>query len=469
MPEVPKGLESFYDQDVAWEKCSGSFDCATISVPLDYDNPSGTSIEIAMLRRPAKGEALGSLFINPGGPGGSGIDMAMSANYYFSEDIRENFDIIGFDPRGVGQSTPVDCVDDATLDRLLETSYDESDADWKQKWDADLTTITEGCSANSGELLPFVGTKYAAQDIDVMRHLVGDPKLYYAGFSYGTLLGAQYADTFPENTGRLILDGAVDSSIGSARMSYDQTLGFETAMRRYVEDCMAGTDCPFDGSVDDALAQIRDIFDASLKNPYPTDDPDRPLTQSQLFGGMILPLYDSSNWQLLTMAFSDVIKGNDGTQFQYYSDLSNEREADGTFSSNGTEANWAINCADYPPGDAKQYEEFSKELQKDAPVFGDFMTSGEDLCASWPYQPKDPPGPLNAKGSAPLVVVGTRYDPATPYHWAEAMHDQLDNSVLVSWEGDGHTAYGRADECVSKPLDAYLLNGTVPKDGLICE
>lgn len=469
MPEIPKGLESFYNQDVQWEKCSGSFDCATISVPLDYDDPSGKTIEVSMLRRPAKGEAIGSLFINPGGPGGSGMDMAQSANYYFSEEIRNNFDIIGFDPRGVGKSTPIDCVDDATLDRLLDTSYDESDPNWKKQWDADVKTITDGCAANSGDLLQFVGTKYAAQDIDVMRHLVGDPKLYYAGFSYGTSLGTQYADTFPENTGRLILDGAVDTSIGSARMSYDQSLGFETAMRRYVEDCMEGTGCPFTGSVDDALDQIHDIFVTSLTSPYPTDDPDRPLTQSQLFGGMILPLYDSSNWQLLTMAFSDVINSNDGTQFQYYNDLSNERESDGTFSSNGTEANWAINCADYPPADSKQSEEFSQELQQKAPVFGDFMTSGGDLCSSWPFHPKDVPGPLKAKNSAPLVVVGTRYDPATPYHWAEEMHEQLDNSVLVTWEGDGHTAYGRAGACITDPLDSYLLNGTVPEDGLTCE
>ena len=168
------------------------------------------------------------------------------------------------------------------------------------------------------------------------------------------------------------------------------------------------------------------------------------------------------------MAFGDLINSGDGTQFQYYNDLSNERNEDGTFASNGTEANWAINCADYPPGDPKQYEDFSKELQDEAPVFGDYMTAGEDLCASWPYQPEELPGPISAEGSVTLVVVGTLYDPATPYHWAEEMHEQLDNSVLVSWEGDGHTAYGRAGECVSGPLDAYLLNGTVPEDGLTC-
>ena len=468
MPAVPQGLEEFYGQDVDWQECDG-FQCADITVPLDYDDPSGKTITISMLKRPADGKPIGSLFVNPGGPGGSGKDVAESAEFYFDGDIRSNFDIIGFDPRGVGDSTPIECVDDATLDRLLDASYPDTD-EGKKAYEADLTTIADGCEKNSGDLLPYVGTYYAAQDIDVMRQLVGDPKLYYTGFSYGTFLGGEYAQLFPDNVGRLVLDGAVDSTVGSAQMSYDQTLGFEQAYKRYMEDCLSdGSSCPFEGSVDDGIAKIHEIFADSLENPIPTSDPNRPLTQSQLFGGMILPMYEDMLWPQLTSAFSEVMDDGTGDTFQMFNDMSNERNDDGTFETNGTEANWAINCADYGPASTKEAEEYTKKLKDEAPIFGSYMTEGEDLCSAWAYQPTELPKQLTAKGSDPIVVVGTVYDPATPYQWAEALNDGLDNSVLVTCEGDGHTAYSRADSCINDPLDAYLLRGTVPKDGLTCE
>ena len=468
MPTPPAGLEEFYTQDVDWQDCGG-FQCADVTVPLNYDDPDGETITIAMLKRPADGDAIGSLFVNPGGPGGSGKDVAESAEYYFDGDIRASFDIIGFDPRGVGDSSPIECVDDETLDRLLDASYPDTDKGTKE-YEKDLNTIADGCAENSGDLLDFVGTYSAAQDIDVMRQLVGDPKLYYTGFSYGTFLGAEYAEQFPDNVGRLVLDGAVDNTIGSARMAYDQTLAFEKSFERYVEDCQANTSsCPFEGDVDDGLAQIHEIFEDSLENPIETSDPDRPLTQAQLFGGMILPMYEDMLWPQLTQAFNEVIEDGNGDTFQMFNDMSNERNDDGTFETNGTEANWAINCADYGPGSSDEAKELSEKLEDEAPIFGSYMTEGEDLCSEWAYQPDETPGALTASGSDPIVVVGTIYDPATPYHWAEALNSSLDNSVLVTWEGDGHTAYSRADSCINDPLNAYLLQGTVPEDGLTCE
>ncbi|MCF2707267.1 alpha/beta fold hydrolase [Arcanobacterium haemolyticum] len=467
LPAVPAGLEKFYTQEVAWEDCNGSFQCATIEVPLDYTHPEGATIKLSLLKRPAKTKAIGSLFINPGGPGGSGIDMAKSANYYFGSEILNNFDIIGFDPRGVGKSTPVDCVDDETLGRILDTSYNPAEAGWQEKAQADQQTIADGCAEKSGELLPFVGTVSVARDLDVMRHLVGDPKLYYAGFSYGTSLGGQYADLFPANVGRMILDGAVDTSIGSARMSVDQTLGFETALRRYMEDCMESTACPFTGTVDDGLAKIREALDTALTSPYPTGT-SRPLTQSLMFSGIIMPLYNASTWSMLTQAFTELFENNRGTMLLKFADMVSERNEDGSFASNSSEANWAINCADYPAASADELAQANENLAQNAPVFGTIMTAGPDICSAWHYKPEKVPGTYLAKGSAPIVVVGTTYDPATPYAWAEAMHEGLENSVLVTWEGDGHTAYGSANDCLTKPLDAYLLEGTVPDDGLTC-
>ena len=470
MPAIPEGLEKYYTQDLTWESCEGGLECAMITVPLDYDNPGGETIEIAMSKRPAEGEAIGTLVFNPGGPGASGVEMVKSASYLFDGDIRTSFDILGFDPRGVGKSNPIDCVDDATLTRFLDGSPDTSVDGAQEQAEAEVKAFVDGCSANSGDILPFLGTKYAVQDIDVIRHLVGDPKLYYVGLSYGTFLGMEYAEKFPENTGRLILDGPVDTSIGLARMSRDQTMGFETAIQRYLEDCLESDSCPFTGSIDDATVQIHDRLAAAAESPYPTKDPDRPLLASQFFNGMVLPLYAPSAWTMLTGAFRDLIENNDGTQFQVFNDLSQERQKDGSFASNSIEALLTINCADYPPADPAELESASAELRENAPVLGDIQTSGVDLCAYWPYSPTEIPGPIAAKGSAPIVVVGTLYDPATPYHWAEAVHDQLENSVLVTWNGDGHTAYSaQADECILKSLDAYLLDGTLPEDGLVCE
>lgn len=468
MPAIPDGLESYYTQDVDWDTCNGSFQCAEITVPLDYANPDGDTIQVAMLKRPAKSEAIGTLFINPGGPGGSGIDMAMSASYYFDQDILDNFDVVGFDPRGVGESTAIDCLDDATLGSVLDSSFDTNDPDWQAEYTAVQRTIADGCAEKSGELIKFVGTKEAAQDLDVMRELVGDPKLYYVGYSYGTALGGQYADLFPENVGRVILDGAVDTTLGTAQMSYDQTLGFETALRHYMEDCLQSSSCPFTGSVDDGLQQIHDALTTAMTTPYPTSDPDRPLTQSLLFSGLIVPLYDDSTWSMLTTALSELFEGNDGSQLLYFADLSSDRNDDGTFASNINEANWAINCADYPAASESDLEAVSEKLNTEAPVFGSLMTEGTDLCASWHFSPTDVPGAFEASGSDPIVVVGTLYDPATPYAWAEAVAQALENSVLVTWEGEGHTAYGRAGSCINDPLDQYLLQGTVPEDGLTC-
>ena len=471
MPAIPVGLERYYNQDLEWESCEGGLECATITVPLDYDNPEGATTEIVMSKRPAEGKAIGTLVINPGGPGGSGVEAVKTAPYFFVSDIRTSFDILGFDPRGVGQSNPIDCVDDATLTSLLDSSYDTSVEGWQEQAQADVQTLVDGCAAKSGDILPFIGTKYAARDIDVIRHLVGDPKLYYVGFSYGTFLGMEYAEQFPQNTGRLILDGAVDTTLGMARMSQDQTMGFEMALRRYLEDCLeSGSACPFTGSVDDATAQVHDLLTAAAESPYPTKNPDRPLLAAQFFNGMVLPLYAPSTWMMLTGAFKSLIENNDGTQFQIFNDLGQERQEDGSFGSNGMEALWAINCADYPPSDPAEYESVSAQLRENAPVLGDIQTAGEDICAYWPHSPTELPGPISAKGSAPIVVVGTMYDPATPYHWAEAAHEQLENSVLVTWNGDGHTAYSaQADECILKPLNAYLLGGALPEDGLVCE
>ncbi|WP_235001754.1 alpha/beta hydrolase [Arcanobacterium ihumii] len=467
MPEVPAGLEDFYNQKVSWEKCGTGLECTTFKVPLDYANPKAKTITIAAKKRRADEKAIGSLFVNPGGPGGGGQEMAESAAQYLSDDVLKNFDVIGFDPRGVGESTPVDCLDDAELGKGLEASFPKT-AEGQDQYKQQMQQVAASCGQKSGDLLKFVGTESAARDIDVMRQVLGDPKLYYVGYSYGTSLGGMYADLFPKNVGRVVLDGAVSSNATNFDQAMAQVKGFDDAFTSYVQKCLKGDDCPFKGSVDDARKKVADLFESTLKEPIPTKNVERPLTQAALMLGIITPLYDDSSWQLLSQAFSQVFEKNDGSMFQLFFDAYTGRQGN-KFTNNSIEANWAINCADQPAsGTETDWDAGAKKIAEVAPVFGPTFGYDEYLCSAWPFQPKEKHKAYEAKGSDPIVVVGTKGDPATPYQWAVDFSKALDNSVLVTYEGEGHTAYGRSTTCVSEPIDRYLLNGTTPKEGLSC-
>ena len=468
--DVPKGLEKFYKQKLAWAPCKDKpqMQCADVKVPLDYKKPGGKTITVAMAKVPAaNGKPIGSLFVNPGGPGGSGIDLVSGADKIFSKALRDQYDIVGFDPRGVGSSTAVDCVSDAELGKYLDSEFDLSTPEGKKAEKAQAEKFAKGCKEKSGELLAHVGTESAARDLDVLRGLVGDKKLNYLGFSYGTSLGGMYANLFPKKAGRLVLDGAVDSQLGDARMGYEQRIGFEKAFERYAEYCVKGGNCPLGSSVDAAKKKMRALFDQAFKKPFPTADPKRPLNRNMLMYGVMIAMYDTAYRPYLDTGLSQLIKNNDGSFLLGWFDLANGREG-GKFKNNSDEAMTAINCADYPSSSPSVTKKYQEKLKKEAPLFSVGSDGGTDLCSLLPYHPKSNPGPYRAKGSAPIVVIGTRHDPATPYHWAQALHKTLENSVLLTWEGDGHTAYGRAGSCIQSPVDKYLLTGEVPKDGLVC-
>ena len=463
-------LEDFYKQKVAWSKCKKhpANECANVKVPLDYKKPGGKTITIAMMKVPAKsGKPIGTLFVNPGGPGGSGIDLAANASEAFSAAVRNKYDIVGFDPRGVGSSTAVDCVSDAELAKIMDTDVDLSTPEGQQTDKAVTEQEAKGCREKSGELLAHLGTESAARDLDVLRGLVGDKKLNYLGFSYGTSLGGMYANLFPKKAGRLVLDGAVDSQLGDARMGYEQRIGFEKAFERYAEYCVKGGNCPLGSSVDAAKKKMRALFDQAFKKPFPTADPKRPLNRNMLMYGVMIAMYNTAYRSYLDTGLSQLIKNNDGSFLLGWFDLANGREG-GKFKNNSDEAMTAINCADYPSSSPSVTKKYQEKLKKEAPLFSAGSDGGTDLCSLLPYHPKSNPGPYKAKGSAPIVVIGTKYDPATPHHWAQALHKSLSNSVLLTWEGDGHLAYPRAGSCIQSPVDKYLLTGEVPKDGLVC-
>mgnify|MGYP000872625105 FL=1 len=469
--DVPKGLEKFYKQKLAWVPCKDKpqMQCADVKVPLDYKKPGGKTIIVAMAKVPAaNGKPIGSLFVNPGGPGESGIDLVSGADKIFSKALRDQYDIVGFDPRGVGSSTAVDCVSDAELAKIADTDVDLSTPEGRQTDKAITEQEAKGCQEKSGNLLPYLGTESAARDLDVLRGLVGDKKLNYFGFSYGTSLGGMYANLFPKKTGRLVLDGALDPQFGGARMGYEQTIGFEKAFERYAEYCVKGGNCPLGSSVDAAKKKMRALFDQAFKKPFPTADPKRPLNRNMLKYGVMLAMYSTAYRPYLDTGLSQLIKNNDGSFLLGWYDLASGRQG-GKFKNNSNEARTAINCADYPASSPSVTKRYQEKLKKEAPLFGAGSGGEEtDLCSLLPYHPKSNPGPYTAKGSAPIVVIGTRHDPATPYHWAQALHKSLSNSVLLTWEGDGHLAYSRAGSCIESPVDKYLLTGEVPKDGLVC-
>ncbi|MBD5785363.1 alpha/beta fold hydrolase [Cellulosimicrobium terreum] len=464
---APEGFEDYYAQTLVWEDCGSGFECTTARAPLSWDDPDSGDVELSLKRQPASGDRLGSLLTNPGGPGASGVDFISSLAPMVGEPVQGAYDLVGFDPRGVGESSAVECFDDARKDESISKDFDDDDAGREARTE-EYEAWAQACDENTGDLLGEVDTQSAARDMDMLRSALGDETLNYLGYSYGTQLGATYAGLFPDRVGRLVLDGAIDTSLSSDAIAEGQAVGFENALRAYVADCQAGAECPLTGDVDTGMEQVRALLDRAKVNPLPTDS-DRKVTQTLAFYGVALALYNDLNWPLLTQALTEAIQDGDGTTLLFLADYYNDRNPDGSFSSNSSEAFRAVNCLDgRQDDDPAAMAEQAQRLATDAPTMGSFFAYGGLTCAGWPYPAVEPEFDLHASGAAPIVVIGTTNDPATPYVWAEGLADTLDSGVLVTWEGEGHTAYGRSNACVGDAVDAYLVDGTVPKDGLTC-
>ncbi len=465
---APAGFEDYYDQTLIWKDC-GKFECATARAPLSWQDPGAGEIELAVKRHPATGEKIGSLLTNPGGPGGSGTEYLDWGIDSFGDDVQKAYDIVSFDPRGVKKSSAIECFDDARKDESLSKDFDSDEAG-RKAMAAEAAAWGAACEEKSGELLGQVDTQSAARDMDMLRAALGDSKLTYLGFSYGTQLGATYAGLFPERAGRLVLDGAVDVTLTPDESAEQQAVGFENALRAYVADCQGGADCPLTGSVDDGMKQIKALLDRAKANPLSTGDEDgRRLTQTLAFYGIATPLYNNENWGFLTQALSAAIEDNDGSTLLYLADYYNDRNEDGTFATNSAEAIRAVNCLDGRQNDDPAYmAEQAKRLAKEVPTLGESFAYGGLACHDWPYPVVKQDFDLHAKGAAPIVVIGTTNDPATPYVGAQALAKTLDSGVLVTYKGEGHTAYGRSNSCITDAVDDFFLDGTVPKDGLTC-
>ncbi|WP_256695531.1 alpha/beta hydrolase [Actinomyces oris] len=517
---VPQGLESFYGQKVEWYDCAATggmeksadktgFQCAKVTVPLDYSQPDGQTIEIAMKKHLATGSTRqGTLFANPGGPGYSGVDMVENNETQFSPTVNQAYDIIGFDPRGVGSSTAITCddgagqqpagaaqggmgVDDPLPGSLIADAVGDDPTPFLDAQDPAADGGAEGnisfptlideitkdfkqeeanCAAHTkpAGLLDHVDTVSVARDLDVLRALSGDQKLNYLGFSYGTYLGAIYADLFPANTGRMVLDGAVDPTLSLGGRAAGQAKGFETSLRTYVEQCQSGQavqegqGCPLTGDADAGVQQIRALITSADQTPLKTADPNVTVDGRTIRSVVRRFLYSSEYWPLLTYALDQAITQKDGSYVQVLYGRATAGSSTPTF--------YAVNCQDIPvQGDVTSWEKEYRQNLQSSPTFGAALSNQDARCRAWGHNGTRKPAPIHAKGAAPILVVGTTGDPATPYAWSQALADQLESGRLLTWEGNGHTAYGRSGPCIHNAVDAYLISGTVPEPGLTCK
>lgn len=455
-PPQPTQVD-YFSQEIEWEKC-GDYECAEIFAPLDWQFPEFESIQLSLLRlnNPETDQVV---FLNPGGPGVSANQWMRDSGANIATDtIIENFDLVTFDPRGVGESTAVSCPDDELKDQLL---YGQSESiDQSKKI---ISSYIENCQQNSGAVLEYVGTRNAARDLDLIRMLMDIEKMNFIGYSYGTELAATYLALFPERVGRFVLDGAVDPTIDARQATINQLIGFDKAFENYLRDCIE-SGCPLGDDLAQAKQSVGSLFDSITENPIEVND--RELTSSALVTGIIAALYQQAAWSILTDAFDDLLQG-DGNRMLFLADFYNERE-NGSYRGNLIDANIAINCADDRlSSNQEDVDELNAELISLSEVFGESWQDGHLMCEQWPAAPPTEDLDFRVSTDATPLVIGTTGDPATPYSQAESLSELLDGAVLMTYEGEGHTIFGQGVECIDQQVNEYLLEGIVPQK-LVC-
>ncbi|HET9078783.1 MAG TPA: alpha/beta hydrolase [Acidimicrobiales bacterium] len=454
---------------VHWVACQGpagpaGYQCATIAVPRNPRNPAQGTIGMALDRRPASGHKIGSLLINPGGPGVSGVDFLPAAVGYLNRDLLAHFDVIGFDPPGVGRTAPVTCLDSAGLEKYYSTDPVPSTPGALASYLDEFRTFDAGCQQRSGAELPYVSTVDAAMDMDVIRRDVGDAGLSYLGFSYGTLLGATYAGLYPTRVRAMVLDGAIDPALPVIKGLDVQSAALEGDLDSFFSWCAAHSSCQWKPGPD-PVGTFQAMLNRVRSSPLPVQGTSRTVGAAALLYGTAWGLYSTTVWPFLGSALAQAAAG-DGTEIMQLFDSYTGRQKDGSYT-NEFEANTAVNCLDAPAPSVSSVEAAAPAARAAAPVFGVANLYSEMACSLWPVPATGRPGPIAATGSPPIVVVGTTGDPATPYSEAQALASELAKGVLLTRVGEGHTAYPYS-ACVRSAVDAYLIDLTVPRAGTRC-
>jgi pimeloyl-ACP methyl ester carboxylesterase len=447
---------------VDWSVC-GSLQCGSVTVPLDYRNPGGPTIQIAVARHPADvpSERIGSLVINPGGPGASGIDDLPNELSVLTPEVLDRFDIVSFDPRGVGRSSPVLCttgggggasgpaVDPVPTTPAAQQALLDNDREFASQ-----------CQRYSGSILPYVGTVDTAQDLDRIRAALGDAQLTFVGHSYGTLLGATYAEMFPTHVRAMVLDGAIDPALSTVQYATDQADSLESELQSFFAWCASDPGCPWRPTGDPTTALLA-LVQQSRTVPLSGTDGGT-AGPGELYDALLAGLESQSSWPTLAGALAQAEQGS-GAEV---TSMSDRYETGG--SSNGVEAEQAIDCLDHPVDRSlSSYAALAASAGVSAPVFGPLLTWGLLGCATWPVLPTRVPGPATDPGAPPILVVGTTGDPVTPYAWAVALARELTGGVLLTWRGMSHVATFYSP-CVRAAIQAYVVAGTLPAAGTVC-
>ena len=464
---LPATLAEYQNQTLSWSPCYDNFDCSYLQVPIDYRSLSLGRFKLRILRHKAleQKNRIGALVINPGGPGASGVEYAYNAEYIFSANLLQKYDIVGFDPRGIGESAPIRCLTDQETD----ASYA---ADSKPNNEKELTLLIKQvheyankCESRTKNVIHY-GTVDSARDMDLLRATLKEKKLNYLGVSYGTYLGTLYAQLFPNNVGRMVLDGAVSPNLNSEEQNLKQAIGFDKALDAFISDCFLKKDCPLQQPLGEARGEIIALFNSSAKSPLKSSS-GRAVTESLIVLGTASALYDpSSGWPQLRVGLREAKTGNGRTLLSLADDYS-RRRTDGTYSSNETDAAFVIDCLDWRGARlTTSIKEHAEKFLAEAPVFGPYLAYSGLSCQFLPATSQDV---IREIVTTPIIIIGTTRDPATPYKWAEELHKIIQNSRLITFEADGHTGYGHGSTCVDSAVDSYFLMGILPTSDLTCK
>lgn len=447
----------------SWTSCDDGYQCSSILVPVDYAKPNGRKIRIAMARRPAKDQAhkIGSLLMDPGGPGASAIDFIEALP--LPSALTDRFDIVGFDPRGVGRSHPLNCR--TYLQKMYDDDPSPDTPAETEQYLADSRSFVDECKAKYASLLPHLGTRDVARDMDQVRQALGEQKISYVGFSYGTSIGQAYAAQFPTHVRAMVLDGSVNLAEDGLQGAQGQAAGFSLALDDFAKNCDTTTDC---GLGAPALTVIDRVIAKAEAKPINTHGVDRKAGPGVLNLALAQGLYSDQLWPELARALHQADGGN-GTGLVRLADAYLERNVDGTYP-NGFEIYFAVSCLDQSfPRDPAAILAAAKAVGKRYPEFGEGLVNDYVRCAYWPT-PAQPlhPVPATTKGLPTIVVISTTGDPATPYANGVAVAKQIPGARLITNHGEGHTIFSQGKACIDDPVTAYLVDLTPPKVGLSC-
>ncbi|MDO5049375.1 MAG: alpha/beta hydrolase [Actinomycetaceae bacterium] len=475
-------LQGFYDQRIDWQSCSDNegvldvtdgkardrkFECGSVQVPLDYEDPQGETIDLQVVQY-AGARGVTPLVYNPGGPGGSAISSLPSmVDYVFTEDLLQRYGIVAVDPRGVGLSAPVQCLSDSEIDEVRSVTSEVT----VESIRAESAELGQKCLDRSPDMAQHSDSMSAARDLDIVRAALGRDVLDYFGFSYGTFLGALYADNFPENVGRFVLDGAMDPAADVDAVSEGQAKGFEAAAEHWLEEASRAGRIPLPVDVDRAKADLRGWLDSLEDRPIPTSDPNRPLTKALATTALVSLLYDTDTYDLLSTGLTQAMRQFDGSMLLQIADLYADRRPDGSYATNSFDAFNVVNSLDYKEvGSEGEWVARAEQLRQDLPLLGGEFGLASAMIEAWPVESRDTRKPVSGAGAPPILVVGVTHDPATPYEWAQALAGQLESAHLLTVDGWKHCAYSRtAGDCVTSAVDQFLLDGELPADDLSCQ